>query len=798
MSNQSKDNFQVFIALPSGDVCTVRGLYGQMFVYELKSRVELKAGIPGDIFCFFFMNVQLEDKEKLKSYNLKNGCIVRIKIESSWMGLFEACWKGDLYDVFENGVQFLDEGDFQDYDISLWNKLVIQRATFALFIACHRGYLGLILELINRGASNINGKTIFGRSALHAAAYQGFVGCVALLLSEGAVPNQIDIQGKTPLTLASENGHVYCERRLWLYQLNLPTSVRPSTSCSVGSGEGSDGGRPNKGYYVPAVKLPSADRGTKEQSDLNNNHSNEQDKTERIHFPAPRFTTNDAKKQPRRLTNSANHEPPDSTPKPFTLMQIAEKYRKELRDYNDGTLNLPSDKENRLPAEKGRLEQEAQAPDQKVPSSKGEAVEESTTLIGAEKEGLERTNSKSAETNEVSRQKRKGLKERSDWDRKQQARDENDSAGDIGKQNQERLASRRTNGIRKLDVLMAESRVESERLNVASSPQEQKGKTFDRSTSENAPEQEREISLVDTGQEYCCRKPAQTFENWLKMKRDQEKNRPSTAPAQKSKFGKSIDPESFKKWLTSKRHQRAHLNAESSSTTKKTFITAGGMTFDRWLESKLVNRPSSALNNATPPSRETSPGVNKVRKPVISGKPFELWLAEKREMEQSAHTEKDEEKGKSYSRSGKTFKVWLQDKTKQKQIELVQKITTLKEQQRLAELDQLQRWLNPRYKTFEDWVALKNHQAMLERVRENAQNDSKRQQINFPADEKQKDSKVVYDIWQTMKALQELSDEETKYNEMKAIWAAKEKEKAQLRRLNIIDKTRRFNVKSST
>ena len=120
---------------------------------------------------------------------------------------------------------------------------------------------------------------------------------------------------------------------------------------------------------------------------------------QRIHFPAPRFTTNDAKKQPRRLTNSANHEPPDSTPKPFTLMQIAEKYRKELRDYNDGTLNLPSDKENRLPAEKGRLEQEAQAPDQKVPSSKGEAVEESTTLIGAEKEGLERTNSKSAETN---------------------------------------------------------------------------------------------------------------------------------------------------------------------------------------------------------------------------------------------------------------------------------------------------------------------------------------------------------------------------------------------------------------
>lgn len=221
LMSSKEDNFQIFIALPTDDVCTVKGLAREMFVYELKSRVELKAGIPGDIFNLFFMNSQLLDKETLGSYNLKQGCIVRVKTETNCIGLFEACWRGDIYDVFENGVQFLDEEKFQDYNISLWNKLVIQRATFALFIACHRGYLGLILELINRGASNINGKTIFGRSALHAASYQGFVGCVALLLSEGAICNQIDIQGKTPLALASENGHVYCERRLWLHQWNL-------------------------------------------------------------------------------------------------------------------------------------------------------------------------------------------------------------------------------------------------------------------------------------------------------------------------------------------------------------------------------------------------------------------------------------------------------------------------------------------------------------------------------------------------------------------------------------------------
>ena len=224
MSNggESVYGFRIFIALPMDDVCTLKGLTPDMYVYQLKSRIELKAGIPGDTFNLVFMNLKLSEQQTLKSYHLKHGCIVRVQIESSWFGLFEACWQGDIYHVFENGVQFLDVDKFQGYNIDLWNKLVVHRATHALFIACHRGYLGLILELINRGATDINGKTVFGRTALHVAAYQGFVGCVSLLLSEGAVCNQIDINGKTPLTLAAENGHIYCEKRLLLYQWKSP------------------------------------------------------------------------------------------------------------------------------------------------------------------------------------------------------------------------------------------------------------------------------------------------------------------------------------------------------------------------------------------------------------------------------------------------------------------------------------------------------------------------------------------------------------------------------------------------
>ena len=335
---------------------------------------------------------------------------------------------------------------------------------------------------------------------------------------------------------------------------------------------------------------------------------------------------------------------------------------------------------------------------------------------------------------------------------------------------------------------MSDSR---EKYKIESTPQEQ-----DPSGYEKEQEKEHESILLDIRQEYSRKKPAQTFENWLQMKQSQAKNRPCTAPAQKSRLGKSIDPESFKKWLSAKRFQRMHTSSESSTSNRKTFISSGGLTFDRWLETKLTQRPMSAMNYATEPrDNDASGSGSKVRKQMISGKPFELWLAEKKAI---AHANQDgedngEDEKNAQKLSGKSFDEWLQDKNKQKQIELVQKITTEKEQQRLSEIDQLAKWLNPHYKTYEDWLAIKNHQATLERVR--AQSEPQKQQEDIPFEEKQKDAKVVYNIWQTMKALQDLSDEERKYNEMKAKWAAKEREKEQLRRLNIANRAKKYNFK---
>ena len=63
--------------------------------------------------------------------------------------------------------------------------------------------------------------TSFGRSALHFAAARGSIGCVCLLLERGIDPFIVDQDGKTAQEIATENGHVHCKRRIWLYRCNL-------------------------------------------------------------------------------------------------------------------------------------------------------------------------------------------------------------------------------------------------------------------------------------------------------------------------------------------------------------------------------------------------------------------------------------------------------------------------------------------------------------------------------------------------------------------------------------------------
>lgn len=57
-----------------------------------------------------------------------------------------------------------------------------------------------------------------------------------------------------------------------------------------------------------------------------------------LHLPVVTIAKNDDERQLRRLKS---HEAPRSNLSSFRLMQIDEKYRKELREYNERTLKFP-------------------------------------------------------------------------------------------------------------------------------------------------------------------------------------------------------------------------------------------------------------------------------------------------------------------------------------------------------------------------------------------------------------------------------------------------------------------------
>lgn len=244
-TSRTREIIDLFISLPNNDVYSLRDVSVKSLISQVKSEVELRVGIPTDLIHLYFMNEELTDERILKDFKVKHGCILRVRLRKIWLGLYLASSEGDSYELFKNCVKATDvENTTQSgdsiVDAHVWKKLVEKRGTVALFIATFHGYLSLMLDLLNHSAANINGSTIFGRTALHLAAFRGHIGCVSLLLSEGADSTAIDVFGKTPLQLAQVNKHVYCQKRLYIHRafesrkaIESETTSNPTSSRST-------------------------------------------------------------------------------------------------------------------------------------------------------------------------------------------------------------------------------------------------------------------------------------------------------------------------------------------------------------------------------------------------------------------------------------------------------------------------------------------------------------------------------------------------------------------------------------
>jgi ankyrin repeat protein len=78
-------------------------------------------------------------------------------------------------------------------------------------LAAFRGHRDIVDFLLNNGASLMVHDLVTKRTPLHAAAGNGYVDCVQIMLRYLNVPSNIDVidnQGRTPLMLAVTNGHI--------------------------------------------------------------------------------------------------------------------------------------------------------------------------------------------------------------------------------------------------------------------------------------------------------------------------------------------------------------------------------------------------------------------------------------------------------------------------------------------------------------------------------------------------------------------------------------------------------------
>ena len=84
-----------------------------------------------------------------------------------------------------------------------------ERGHTALFAAAWQGHIECIGVLLDKGA-DIESKINLGDAALHAAACQGHTACIGVLLDRGADIECTNSDGSTALHRAAEEGHSEC------------------------------------------------------------------------------------------------------------------------------------------------------------------------------------------------------------------------------------------------------------------------------------------------------------------------------------------------------------------------------------------------------------------------------------------------------------------------------------------------------------------------------------------------------------------------------------------------------------
>ena len=211
---------QICISLPTREVITIYNIFNQMTILHLKSMIELHSGIPSNVQILQYLtNTDLQDDRTLISYGVKTRDQLILTFPVTWTSLFFATWYGEIHEVFFSGVTLTDIHRYTEEEAMMLNRIIATRSFFAVMLSARQGNVELIKQLHENGA-DMSCCSQFGRNPLHIAAWHGHVNCVDYLIRVNCPILSYDLNGKTPMHLATQRHQDQCQRRLWLHIWN--------------------------------------------------------------------------------------------------------------------------------------------------------------------------------------------------------------------------------------------------------------------------------------------------------------------------------------------------------------------------------------------------------------------------------------------------------------------------------------------------------------------------------------------------------------------------------------------------
>ncbi|BFZ12699.1 hypothetical protein BsWGS_15738 [Bradybaena similaris] len=201
--------FTLFIVLPTEEVCTLRGVPSGVTVNEIKSRLEVSAGLPSQIYHLSSRRHQELDDDYILElhHNVWNGFQYRAEVKASWRPLFAAVVKEDIDWLLRNGRVCVTPGDNNNNNNGGMD--IRERGSVALYLASWLGSSKISQSLLSAGVSP-NGATRNNRTPLFAAVARDNAQVVSILLNHGTKLYVKDINGDTPLDTARRNAAKQC------------------------------------------------------------------------------------------------------------------------------------------------------------------------------------------------------------------------------------------------------------------------------------------------------------------------------------------------------------------------------------------------------------------------------------------------------------------------------------------------------------------------------------------------------------------------------------------------------------